>query len=267
LAMNSFLSITQKTASKISFRGKNRIIKFLFPKIRTYIPYYSSRILVDTSEHIGFNLFWNGGYEREVLWILDSVVNKDSVCLDIGANMGVYTIPLAEKAKKVIAFEPHPDFFRKLKDNVELNKFDNVRLENFALSSEEKQAVLHSPPENMANKSATMCDINSELTEKVMVNTKTLDSLGIERVDFIKIDTDGSDPDVILGGKETINRDKPVILFEYIKEFPDIKIKYDKAISFLIDIGYEIQEVFNKELKPFSENIDNFANLIATYKQ
>lgn len=247
---------------KINFRGKNRLVKFLYPnKLECVIPYSKSKMFVDTSEHICWNVYWNGGYEKEATWVLDKYVNDKSVCLDVGANIGIYTILLAEKAQKVIAIEPHPVFFERLKQNMGLNGFD-VELKNIGLSSKEGEGILYSPPEDMDNKSASMFDVNPELTEKITVKVDTLDSLSIEKLDFIKIDTDGSDADVILGGEETISKLKPTILFEYMKL--DIVIdSYNKAIKFLEGLGYKISIVEDGYLRDFNGVADNFANLIA----
>ena len=260
--MNTFIS-------GLRFKGKNRLIRLLAEEKQVVIPYSKSKILVDTGEHIGFNLYWNGGYENEVVWILDKIIDKDSVCVDIGANIGIYTILCSEKGNKVISFEPHPAFHQRLLDNIERNGFKNVTAHQLALSSEKGGAILFSPPDSMRNKSATMKEINSELTEKISVKKDTLDNFLAKeaRIDFIKIDTDGSDADVILGGKELIKKFKPTVLFEYIKEFPEIKARYDEAMSFLKGEGYELFEVLDRELKEFDGTSDNFANILAIKKQ
>jgi hypothetical protein len=63
-----------------NFRGKGRIVNALFrSKFRGVIEYKQSLIYVDTSELIGWYLYWNGGYENEINWVLPHFISAESV--------------------------------------------------------------------------------------------------------------------------------------------------------------------------------------------
>jgi hypothetical protein len=70
----------------------------------------------------------SGLWEIYVKSILDKNVKNDDVIVDVGANIGVYAIPLAKRVKKVIAFEPHPKTSEMLEKSIELNQLHNIVL-------------------------------------------------------------------------------------------------------------------------------------------
>jgi FkbM family methyltransferase len=73
-------------------------------------------------------LMTSGLWEPYVKAILDKEVKNDSVVVDVGAHIGVYTIPLAKRATKVIAIEPHPKTSEMLDKSIKLNQLHNVVL-------------------------------------------------------------------------------------------------------------------------------------------
>ena len=76
-------------------------------------------------------------YEKYETALLLSQINKNSVCVDVGANIGYYTLLMAKRVKKVYAFEPDKKCFEILKKNVEENNLKNVVLINKAASDKE----------------------------------------------------------------------------------------------------------------------------------
>ncbi len=107
----------------------------------------------------------------------------------------------------------------------------------------------------MRNKSASIVELNPELTVQIKVQVKSMDSLfsSLSRINFIKIDCDGSDAEIILSGRETISKHLPIILFEdmggYNSAMGDASVRlkvddyYDEAVNLLKVLGYRIFEV------------------------
>ncbi len=244
----------------VKFKGRHRIIR-LFDRpggknqFVGIIPYKKMLIHCDTSRLMDWRLYWDRGYENDVIWILEYFLTKSSVCLDIGANMGIYTLPMAKYSECVHAIEPHPEFMKRLKKNLLLNKLKNVTCYEIAIYNEEKTMTLYSPGENMHNKSASLYPENYELTEKISVQTVTLDRFckTFKKLDFIKIDTDGSDARVILSGKEIIEKHKPIILFEYTNSVEEFEHKIKEAIGLLTRLGYELYVVKEETLEVFQK--------------
>jgi tRNA G37 N-methylase Trm5 len=120
-----------------NFKGKNRLIKWLglSTGLDRIVPWgKKSLIKVNNTELIGFDIFWNGGYENDIHWCLDNIINENSVCVDIGANIGVYTILLAEISKTVHAVEPNSNFRDLLNSNIRLNNFNNIKVYDSGIS-------------------------------------------------------------------------------------------------------------------------------------
>ncbi len=142
--MNFFTQLLRK----YNFRGKWRLVNALLKNhVKVVIPYKENTLIeVDTSELIGWNVYWNGGYENEVMWILDYVVKKGDVAIDFGANLGIWSLVLASKCAEVHSVEPHPDFRAKLENNLYINRFSNTRIHPYAISLKEGEATLFAPP-------------------------------------------------------------------------------------------------------------------------
>jgi FkbM family methyltransferase len=198
-------------------------------------------------------------YEEETMNFLKRELSQDDVVLDIGANNGYYSLLCSTIAKKVIAFEPSPRDFSRLKENKELNKFDHLIIENFGLSDSEKKLEMliandyHSGQNTLESK--FVYDIS--LKEKITIDLKPLDSYikkaNINKIDVIKIDVDGHEMNVLRGAEFVFSKMKPrAIIFEIVTEWPEKKADIEK---FFTDLGYEI----------FAIDYDGKLNHVQTY--
>jgi FkbM family methyltransferase len=133
--------------------------------------------------------------------------------VDVGANSGSYTFALARFFNLVIAFEPNPGASRQIASA----SLPNVRLENVALSSKEGKAVLKLPiVKGIALDGWAALDRNNLSSESVDIEVRTarLDDYGLTDVNFIKIDVEGHELDVLDGAINTITACRPVCLIE-----------------------------------------------------
>ena len=138
---------------------------------------------------------------------------EGSTILDIGSNIGLFSKSIVEKCnyKKIYAFEPVIEFFNFSKEL--LKDSENIEFNNFALGDIESETEISI---NLDMNIGSSSLINSHINErKQKVIIKTLDSLNIEdKIDFIKIDVEGFDPNVVLGGIKTIQKNMPLIFTE-----------------------------------------------------
>jgi FkbM family methyltransferase len=181
----------------------------------------------------------------------------------------------ATMARKVISIEPHPDFFDHLNRNIKINGFKNVEVHNCAVSTKSGSATLYAPNSSMANKTATLKNVTAYIPEQsvqIQVEMKSLDSLcsSEPKVDFIKIDCDWYDADIILSGIETIRKHKPVILFEDLGSFPegwdkseDVHNVYLEAYEMLEGLGYQIFKVLDNSLIREGRKLGVIQNMLA----
>ena len=146
--------------------------------------------------------------------------SEGDTVVDIGAHMGRYTIPCSKSAGmsgKVVAIEAHPYNFRILQHNLRLNKIKNVSLLNCAVYSNRARLKLYLPDEDlgytmhhslMTNYLASK--YSNEIERKyIEVEADTLDNLlkarGINEVNWIKIDVEGAELEVLRGAREILS--------------------------------------------------------------
>ena len=155
------------------------------------------------------------------LGILPDLVPAGCVALDVGANRGCYSYALAQIAKRVEAFEPHPALAHFLRRQLG----SNVTVHEVALSNRDGSAELHIPQTqggiDMHLYSSLRTVKSSPKHLKVPVRVATIDAFGFDNVGFIKIDTEGSDLEVIEGARSTITRCRPTLLVELMTEAHD----------------------------------------------
>jgi len=133
-------------------------------------------------------------------------VKKFNVALDVGANVGLWSRDLVKKFDKVIAFEPVGIFRECLEKNV---NGPNFFISPMALGDQDTKAQMTITEGNTGHTHIDPTSIGSGDTTVVK-----LDNLGIDNVDYIKMDCEGFEYRVIQGAEQTIKRCRPVIVVE-----------------------------------------------------
>lgn len=188
---------------------------------------------------VGAELLETSGYEegeyRFGTCILDlrrKYRDDGVVALDCGANVGVHTIRWARHMHewgRVLAFEAQEPVFYALAGNIAMcNCFNNARAIHAVVSNEDGFKYIpqldHTMPGSFGSlevvKSYRDPDVGQEIdyvNNLARTPMITIDGLGLPRVDLIKIDVEGMEPDVLQGARGTIRRNRPVIIAEWIK--------------------------------------------------
>jgi FkbM family methyltransferase len=151
----------------------------------------------------------------EILW-LESHLRENDIALDVGAHCGIYSVLMAARAAKVIAFEPDPYARAMLARNVELNsKSGVIAVEAFACSDREGEAVLFSRGGNSNSSFARSAVAKPSLPlEKISVSTITLDSyLALHGLspNCVKIDTEGAEIRILKGASRLLASDALIL--------------------------------------------------------
>lgn len=153
----------------------------------------------------------DGEYQKEhrdgILTFLKTRGISFQNCLDVGAHVGFWLKDLCKNFKRVYAFEPISDVRECLEKNIEQ---DNYLLFPYALGNENKKVKVNYIPEETGNTYISKKG-NRE------IELKRLDDLKLPKIDYIKIDAEGFEVEVIKGGLELVKRDKPFIHVE-VKE-------------------------------------------------
>lgn len=169
--------------------------------------------------------------------VFEKYITKDSVVVEGGCHIGTHSLKLAQLAGKVYCFEPLRTSMTLLKDNLFLNGVSNVTVNNLGLSN-----VKGTTSFSYVNKDNIGGAVLSD--EGGNVYLTTIDSMDLERLDFIKLDIEGYEKKAIEGALETIKRCKPVVTLECWDNYPNATLEHATAeFQFLLDLGYTIKQI------------------------
>jgi len=200
-------------------------------------------------------------YEKDDSDMIMRLAGGARTFIDIGANMGWYSINIAKFYPDcmVYAFEPIPKTYSFLLRNIELNELENIHTYDFGFSNESKQLTFYFYPEGSGTaSSANLSD--REDVEKVTCQVETLDSFvasnGIS-VDFIKCDVEGAELFAFQGGARTLARDKPIVFSEMLRKWA-AKFNYhpNEIINLFNTMGYRCFYVHEQKLKEIFQMTD-----------
>lgn len=199
-----------------------------------------------------------GAYEAVHADLVSGLVGEGNTVLDIGANIGFYTISLAQQVPTatILAFEPIPATFAYLRENIALNGVANAQVFNFGLSDQEGEQIFYFSPRNSVSASAARVAEEDD-TAMVVGRVRRLDDVVREqgvRVDFLKCDVEGAEYLVLRGAAETLRRDRPLIVAEMLRKW-SAKFCYhpNDIIHFLGALGYRCFTAAGRCLVPFAE--------------
>jgi FkbM family methyltransferase len=215
------------------------------------------------AEPIALHLFADGVYESEVAAFLQDHLRPGGVFVDVGANIGVFTLLAARRvgpAGKVIAVEASPRVFSYLEHNVRANGLTNVSLKHTAASHQESPGVpFYDAPLDHFGMGALSPQFNAQPTP---VRARKLDAILAEeklgRVDLMKLDVEGFEADVFRGASQLLAAETPpLIVFEFLDwakaRMPNGKV--GDAQRILRDCGYTLWRLddFMKNRPPLTQ--------------
>lgn len=210
------------------------------------------------TSHLSRLLFWDGirGFEYGSVRVFTELIKSSNVFLDIGANVGYYSL-LASKINKdisVYAFEPFPDSVKAMQRNVTKNGAGNISIISLALSDEEGDTEffykIHPGfPGQELQLSGDNSLVNFKMDDRKTIKVKqtTLDRYLseniIRHVDLMKIDTETTEHRVLRGAEHTVKKFRPIILCEVIKNFNEKLIE-----QFFGDMDYRFYKIEPNQL-------------------
>jgi FkbM family methyltransferase len=234
--------------------GKARVARLLLRSclqaqdVRLRDKYGCPIVVPSLREPIGFHLLIDGVYEVVSLEFTLSQLCAGSVFVDVGANIGVFSLPVAQKVGSrgcVLAIEPSPSVFPYLKWNITLNGLSNVRLRQCAAFDRDSETLpFYEAPADHFGMGALAAQFHSK-PAPVPVQTldRILDEEQIRRVNLLKVDVEGFEAAVFRGAEQLLTGDDPpLIIFEFC-DWAEARVpggKVGDAQRMLRDYGYRI---------------------------
>jgi len=206
------------------FRLVMKLYKFLYqallPKEKIIlVPVQEHKMYVDIRD-IGLApiLVSRGIYDKQMTEVIKGIITPGMVCLDIGANIGYFTLIMARLAGEegnVFAFEPEPHNFDLLVKNIAINGYGNITAVPKAISNKNGKAELFLDGTSFGSHSLSRQNVSNIRQDITEVEVQTLDSFFRNytgKVDFVKVDAEGAELAVLEGMGNLINKNKELII-------------------------------------------------------
>jgi len=212
-------------------------------------------------------LHWSLGSGKAcdaVPWLdrISPLVNETDIVFDIGANVGVICNWFAHRCKIVHAFEPHPDNIDTINTQIKLRNMQNITLHPCAVGKENTTMKLHVKGFHGHH---SLGDVdNSPTINQIDVQVKRLDDivseLEIKHINFLKIDVEGFEEDVLLGANSLLaSKQIDYVLFELQETIlHSINRNPRQVLQPLFDAGYEIIDLNGNMV--VVDDIENISN-------
>src|SRR3989344_691845 len=172
------------------------------------------KIRANTSDRLIISEVWE---LREYNDSSDLAIKPDYNVVVIGAQIGIYTVLAAKKAfrGKVYSYEPFPESFALLKENVAFNNLKNVRAYNMAVSSSVGKKILYVSPTNTGAHSLFPDSAKRKLEVKTTTLDKIISDNSLKQIDLLKMDVDGCEYEIFLNASDKTLKKIQRIIMEY----------------------------------------------------
>lgn len=218
-------------------RGKFRAVNALWPLVAgddplrmAEISYGRLRMPCDLREALQRQYYFFGTYllEEHLLEAWRGFARNAKVVFDVGANAGIYSLAAldAQPAAAVHAFEPTPEIAQRLRDTAQINGLAGLVVHETAVSNYDGQAILRcSTPPDGGNEGMNFIVPDRDEADALRVPAAKLDTVcaerGIDRVDLVKLDVQGSEGDALEGAAGLLARGAVGVVFMELNYAPE----------------------------------------------
>jgi FkbM family methyltransferase len=172
--------------------------------------------------------------EPQITRLFETQVKKTSIVVDVGANIGWFSLVAAKRARQVHAFEPEPMSYGLLQKSIAANGFDNILAHPFCVSDHDGVETLYIS--DSRNK-GTHSIVRKTAPKGIQVSSVTLDTLfPTERIDLLKLDVEGAESKVLDGAQRLIEERRiGQIIMEWNPSFWQDRSMLDRFDAYTID--------------------------------
>lgn len=252
--------ITLKTTSKAFEKIVPNYYQYKHKTLRSYSR-KGIHFKVDISDWLGYCAYFN--IKNEPYDVLFSLIKKNMTIIDVGSNIGFMALNMASLTGNngiVYAFEPDWYNYTYLKNNIDLNQGLNIKSFQLGVGSttEKRKLVVFNESNRGENKITLDPGTKSYSEISIITLDDFIEEKNIQRIDVLKIDTEGFEMNVLKGAKKLIERFKPILFVEIDEE--NIREQGSSAkevIIHLINLGYTITSAQTQETVTAGYNFGN----------
>lgn len=226
------------------------------------------KISSNTNTWIGAQIVFLGDYEFEIKQVFRKVIKPGDTILDVGANVGFHSLYFADlcgEKGQVISYEPILTTFKELIENIAINSFQNITVNNLALSDKAETLNVITDPKTDNPGAFNLFELGGDSIVNCVIGDEQPEIKNLDRLDFIKIDVEGYEFFVLNGLKKTINKFWPKIIFEYDINYQlKTGLSAQKIFELLKTFNYNFYLISGNKLMPLNDITSNFSgNILA----
>lgn len=240
---------------RISITSKvyHLLVRLTTPEEERQINFKNKKIWVNTKDTSMVPSIMAGDYEAYELEVFLSQIKPKMTVLDVGANIGIYSVLANDKTSRIFAFEPIPENLSLLRKNVAANQAKSVTVVPTAIGAKTGQIDISVVPGSLGTHG-----VFAKSDQRLTVKVQTIDDFVKKKrlkVGLIKMDIEGYEPYAISGGKLTLKSQVPVLLMEFncklINKSGVDPLEFSKELTSIYKYTYLINER-RKRLDPIS---------------
>lgn len=252
-------------------RKKNEFFLKLLPKNQIYISPLGFKMNLSLDKQVDKEIFMEI-FESETQNFYAEIVKKGMVIFDIGANKGLYSLIAASKIEpdgKIVSFEPAPKAYDALVSNILLNNFTTIYPFKVGIADKQGEVIFNICKDDAYNSIGN--NPLKPIKEKQVIKTISIDefceSQNIDKIDLMKIDTEGAEELAIKGGIKTLSKDNgPLIICEYNSKTDYGIANSTGMFNLLKKMGYSIFQLKSGQLLPFELSNYNSSEIFCLKK-
>lgn len=235
------------------------------------------KVKLNAQEALTLGIVYLGTINKYETKILKTIIKPGDIVIDVGTYVdGWYTLLAAKLTGNkghVYAFEPHPIYYQRLKENVQLNRLTNVTLERLGIFNKSGSFVFYEAQfGSTIIKSQAVAITKTKQPKEITIQATTLDSYvkakNIRHVSLIKIDVEGAEMSVLKGGNRLLrSKNAPDLVVEvFDKQLRHGGSSEAKLLSYLKRLSYTPYMFTANGLSPYEKEQHSTLNLFFSKK-